>query len=144
MSDKTGLTVMSGGKEVWPVYATIGNISKHIHRQPSKCAMVLLGYLPIPSTLLDENDEEVRGSHAWEVFHKCLTIMVELLIKASTEGMELWCSDGGVRRCYPFLASYVADHPEQCLVACMSRCPICEQTTRGWGDLREPAPLRTK
>lgn len=144
MSDRTGLTVMSGGKEAWPVYVTIGNISKHIRRQPSKRAVVLLGYLPIPSTLLDEADEEIRGAQAWEVFHKCMAIMTEPLIKASTEGVEMWCSDGGVRRCYPFLASYVADHPEQCLVACTSRCPICEQTTSGWGDLGEPALLRTK
>jgi hypothetical protein len=144
MSDKTGLTVLSGGKEAWPVYATIGNISKHIRRQPSKRAVVLLGYLPIPSSLLDVHDEEVRGANAWEVFHKCLKIMVEPLIKASKEGVEMWCSDGGVWWCYPFLVAYVADHPKQCLVACTSRCPICEQNTKGWGDLGEPAPLHAK
>ncbi|KAG9123583.1 hypothetical protein FRC07_014660 [Ceratobasidium sp. 392] len=144
MSDKTGLTTLSGGKEAWPVYATIGNITKAIRRQPSKHAVYLLGYLPIPSTLSKEADENSQGNIAWELFHKCLAVMVEPLITASENGVEMRCSDGGVRRCYPFLASYVADHPEQCLVACTTRCPMCEQTTDGWGDLDEPAPLRTK
>jgi hypothetical protein len=118
MSDKTGLTAMSGGKEAWPVYASIGNIHKHIRWQPSKRAMVLLGYLPIPKSLRDEEGEEVHREDAWEVFHKCLSIMVQPLVEASTKGMEMWCSDGGVWRCYSFLASYVADYPEQLQVTC--------------------------
>ncbi|KAG9093093.1 hypothetical protein FRC06_011677, partial [Ceratobasidium sp. 370] len=143
-SDKTGLTVLSGGKEAWPVYMTIGNISKDVRRQPSKRAVVLLGYLPIPSTLSSEADEGSWGKAAWDLFHKCMSVMVEPLVKATQDGVEMRCLDRGVRRCYPFLASYVVDHPEQCLVACTARCPSCEQTTDGWGELGEPAPLRTK
>ncbi|KAG9082073.1 hypothetical protein FRC06_005256 [Ceratobasidium sp. 370] len=140
-SDKTGLTTLPNGKQAWPVYVTIGNIDKEIRRQPSKRAMILLGYLPVPSTLSEAMDE---GRIAWELFHKCMSVMVEPLIKASRDGVEVMCSDAGVRRCYPFLAAYVADHPEQCLVSCTTRCPLCEETTEGWGELGKAAPLRTK
>ena len=45
-SDKTQLSQFQGDKTVWPVYLTIGNISKEIRRQPSAHVTILLGYLP--------------------------------------------------------------------------------------------------
>ncbi|KAG8733444.1 hypothetical protein FRC10_000243 [Ceratobasidium sp. 414] len=144
MSDKTNLTERSGGKKAWPVYITIGNINKDIRRQPSKHAVILLGYLPIPAGLSEDGDQVSQGEWAWEIFHKCMSKMVEPLVEVSRNGVELWCSDGGVRRCYPFLAAYVADYPEQNLVTCTSGCPICEEPKEGRGDLGAPAPLRTR
>ena len=47
-SDKTHLTHFSGDKAAWPVYMSIGNISKDIRRQNSKRAWVLVAILPIP------------------------------------------------------------------------------------------------
>ncbi|KAF8499342.1 hypothetical protein JB92DRAFT_2743807 [Gautieria morchelliformis] len=43
-SDKTQLSRFSGDKEAWPVYISIGNISKSVHHQTSKHVMILLGY----------------------------------------------------------------------------------------------------
>ncbi|KAI0263871.1 hypothetical protein BC834DRAFT_1042725 [Gloeopeniophorella convolvens] len=44
-TDKTQLTLFRD-KTAYPVYMTIGNISKDIRRKPSFCASVLLAYLP--------------------------------------------------------------------------------------------------
>src|ERR1700753_3948820 len=44
-SDKTQLTQMSGDKQAWPVYITIGNISKEVRHQISNHGVLLLAFL---------------------------------------------------------------------------------------------------
>ncbi|KAG2151133.1 uncharacterized protein EDB93DRAFT_1240176 [Suillus bovinus] len=113
-SDKTSLSQFCGDQEVWPVYLTLGNISKDIRHQPSKRAAILIAYLPISK------------------------------LDAGEKGVEVTCPDHQVQRLYPIVAAYIADFPEQCLVACCmeNRCPKCTVGRDNHGDMRESAPRR--
>ncbi|KZV78680.1 hypothetical protein EXIGLDRAFT_589467, partial [Exidia glandulosa HHB12029] len=128
-TDKTELSQFTGEATAYPVYMTIGNIDSHIRRQPSRHAQVLIGYLPTSTVEQgDLTDLALRNAKA-RLFHAAMRAILEPLRDAAAAGVHLKSSDGAVRDCYPMLAVYAADYPEQALVSCTrygSRCPKCD------------------
>lgn len=90
-------------------------------------ACVLIGYLPTEKVLGTDLTADETRARQQRVFHEAMRVLLEPLVKAGTEGVEMASGDGEVRRVYPVLAAYVADFPEQCLVACSKggTCPKC-------------------
>ena len=105
---------------------TIGNIPKHIRRKPSRQGQILLAYLPT-SKLGHITNKASRRRCLSNLFHYCMKTILKPLEKAGRDGIELVSGDGAVRRCYPILAAYVGDYPEQVLVSIVKsgNCPIC-------------------
>ncbi|KAF8513692.1 hypothetical protein JB92DRAFT_3083158 [Gautieria morchelliformis] len=122
---QTQLSQFSGDKSAWPVYLTIGNISKCTHRQIGKHAMILLGYIPV-SKLRCFATADQRKMQAQRLFHYCLRTMLQPLFATGAQGLDV----------FPILAAYIADFPEQALVACTleSWCPICSCFPEDRGD----------
>ncbi|KZT40715.1 hypothetical protein SISSUDRAFT_982978, partial [Sistotremastrum suecicum HHB10207 ss-3] len=143
-TDKTNLSVFSGDKVAWPVYMTIGNISKATRRKVSQRAWRLVAYLPVTKLECFET-QEVRRVKGWEVYHRCMRHICEPLYSLGPEsdGVQLLCADNAVRRIYPFLAVFTVDHPERCLIACCkdNHCPECEVDPNKRGD---PTPSRSR
>lgn len=121
------LTRFSGDKKAYPVYLTIGNISKDIRHQPSSHATILIGYLPISKLECFQEAGDSCKFAVYHLFHHCMQVVLEPLIDAGKHSIETTCSDNFVCCIFPILTAYVADHPEQCFVACCMEncCPRC-------------------
>ncbi|KAG0692373.1 hypothetical protein DFH29DRAFT_985800 [Suillus ampliporus] len=94
-----------GDQEVWPVYLSLRNISKNL-----ECFM-----------------RDMWSLEHYRLFHYCMLLVLEPLVRVGAEGVDVTCPDHQVRHLYPIIAAYIADFPEQCLVACCmkNRCPKC-------------------
>lgn len=70
--------------------------------------------------------------------------MLGPLEHADREGVILVSGDGAARLCFPILASYVGDYPEQVLVSLTKsgRCPICPVSREAMGDEDSALPPR--
>ena len=138
-TDKTQLTQFSGNKAAYPVYLTIGNIPKATRRKPSKHACILIAYLSVEKINCSRINDQEHRSFVQRLFHDSMRIVLKPLIDAGKMGVEMTSSDGAIRRMHPILTCYVADYPEQCLVACTKygTCPKCKTPAN---DLGNPEP----
>jgi Plavaka transposase len=141
-SDKAHLTDYSGDKSAWPVYMSIGNIHSSIRNKPSANCWILLAYIPIP---LFNDHKDLHTSLQQRLFHQCLKVIVSSLKRAGERGELFTDSLGHSRLCFPRIAAYLADYPEQVLinVAAPLNSSVTTAGFHGLGDMT-PHPRRTK
>lgn len=133
-SDKTPLTVGTGNKEMHPVLLSLANIHAGVRMKATSHAFALAAYLPIPKFIGVAAD--VQAVLSARIYHLCLTTICENLINANRNGALISDPWGRRRICRTPLASWIADLPEQRLLACVlqSQSPISTATHHQFGD----------
>ncbi|KAG1724156.1 uncharacterized protein EDB91DRAFT_1239997 [Suillus paluster] len=105
-SDKTPLTIGTGNKEMHPLLISLTNIHVGVHMKATSHAFALVAYLPIPKFL-----------NVSKPVHAIL-------------------SAGDLRMIHIHLVAWIADYPEQLLIACTAskRSSISLATAAQFGD----------
>ncbi|KAG1871596.1 hypothetical protein F4604DRAFT_1881075 [Suillus subluteus] len=123
-------SVATGHNQYWPVYMSIGNIHNNVWRAHHN-NVILLGFLAIPKT----DNEATKDAHfqkfCCQLLHSSLAKMLETLKPGMTKPKVVCCPDGHFRRAVYGLGPYIADYPEQALLACIVQnwCPKCTTPT---------------
>ncbi|KAJ3720243.1 hypothetical protein DFJ43DRAFT_1134103 [Lentinula guzmanii] len=68
-SDKTQLTQFLGSKSAYPVYLTLGNIPKALHRQPGARACILVTYLSVDKLAKDNFSKTTLKLRNYQLLH---------------------------------------------------------------------------
>jgi hypothetical protein len=144
-SDQTHLTNFSGDKKVWPVYLTVGNIPYELRNKPSELLHVLIALLPIPPKLTASGKGKTKNDERQRVLSRDIirTIMQKVmkpLTDVSEEGKFIKCPDGAVRKCFPRVCAWIADHAENVVLHSVktTACVVCEVPRTSFGDLIHP------
>ncbi|KAG2060462.1 hypothetical protein BDR06DRAFT_979331 [Suillus hirtellus] len=131
-SDKTMVSVATGHNQYWPVYMSIGNIRNNVQRAHHN-SVVLLGFLAIPTT----DKESAKDAHFRKFCHQLLHSSLAKMLESLKPGMttpKVVCSPDGHFQCAVYgLGPYIADDPEQALLACIIQnwCPKCTALADG-------------
>lgn len=142
-SDKTTVSVATGNNEYYPLYLSIGNVHNNV-RRAHRGAVAVIAFLAIPkSTYIIfivknsfykkfaankeyANDPKFRKFRR-QLFHTSLSKILESLKPGMTTPEVVRCPDDHFRRVIYSLGAYIADYPEQALLACIVQgfCPKC-------------------
>ncbi|OAX33018.1 hypothetical protein K503DRAFT_794615 [Rhizopogon vinicolor AM-OR11-026] len=125
-SNKTTVSVAMGNDGYWPVYLSIGNIHNNVRRAHQN-GVVLLGLLAIPKTDNEYSDDAGFCKFRQQLFHSSLLRMLQSLKPGMTKPEVVRCLDGHFRHAIYGLGPYIADYPEQALLACVVQgwCAKC-------------------
>ncbi|KAI0669172.1 hypothetical protein C8Q78DRAFT_1070790 [Trametes maxima] len=121
-SDKTTVSVATGQNEYYPLYLTNGGVNNSTRRS-HRNAISLVGFLAIPKTERHYQNDALFRKFRRELYHTSLRAIFDPLRVSMTTYEVLRCADGHYRRLVFSLGPYIADYPEQVILAC---------TVQGW------------
>jgi hypothetical protein len=124
------LCTLSGNKTAWPLYLSIGNLSK-VKRQSVKTnRLILIGLLP--------KCPNGPKSHTNRfAYHESIATILRALEEPANSGVAVLCADGRTRHAFPQIPSFLADYPEQCTITMVQngwwpQCEICPDDMPGF------------
>ncbi|KAI0059028.1 hypothetical protein BV25DRAFT_1871690 [Artomyces pyxidatus] len=130
-SDKTTVSVATGQTDFYPLYLSPGGLTGAARR--AHCDSVIpIAFLAMPKGERKyDNDPQFRQFRR-QMFQASLTAILQPVKPYFTTPHILRCPDGHFRRVIFGLGPYIADYPEQALLACIVQgwCPICTAPSR--------------
>lgn len=134
-SDKTTVSVATGQNEFYLLYISIGNVHNSVHHAHWG-AVTLLAFLAIPKCtynifclslnidifyfiLADRycKDDSKFHNFQWQLFHSSLSAALKSLLPGMTKYEVMCFPDGHLCHVIFGLGPYIADYPEQALLA---------------------------
>ncbi|KAJ7480981.1 hypothetical protein FB451DRAFT_1350862 [Mycena latifolia] len=141
-SDKTTVSVATGQNEYYPLYMSNGLVYNGV-RRAHRNAVTLIGFLAIPKTDRENQDSTEFRTFRRNLFHGSLRHILQSLKPGMTVPEVTLFADGHYRRVIYGLGPYIADYPEQVLLACVVQgwCPRCTASSK---DLDGPSGRRSQ
>ncbi|KIM55809.1 hypothetical protein SCLCIDRAFT_30071 [Scleroderma citrinum Foug A] len=131
-SDKTNISVMSGNRMAHPLLLSIANIDADVRSKRSLHAHILLALLPIASFI--HKTTRVRSLLSDHLVHEGLNFVLKPLKVAAAVGIMMSDPIGNLHYCFTPLIAYIADTPEQCLLAGVPTTKTLDQIERGCAE----------
>ncbi|KAJ7813044.1 hypothetical protein B0H14DRAFT_3090426 [Mycena olivaceomarginata] len=125
-ADKTTVSVATGDVEFHPGYLSLGNIYNTM-RRGHRNGVVPFIFLAIPkSDRKYDNDPEFRKFKK-QLYHASLAAVLSSLKSGMTTPVVRRCPDGHFRRCIYDFGPFIADYPEQVMLAAIVQnwCAKC-------------------
>ncbi|KAJ6569998.1 hypothetical protein B0H10DRAFT_2168833 [Mycena sp. CBHHK59/15] len=141
-SDKTTVSVATGQNEYYPLYMSNGLVHNGV-RRAHRNAVTLIGFLAIPKTDRENQDSTEFRTFRRNLFHGSLRHILQSLKPGMTVPEVTLFADGHYRRVIYGLGPYIADYPEQVLLACVVQ-GWCAKCTASREDLDGPSGRRTQ
>ncbi|KAG1870221.1 hypothetical protein DFJ58DRAFT_723118 [Suillus subalutaceus] len=138
-SDKTKVSNIAGNRYVHPLLVSLANIDPGVRAKGSLHAYIPLALLPVAKFL--HRNKRMHGVLADRLLHQCIDLVVEPLKQAARLGVMMSDPRGFSRYCFTPLVAYVADTPEELVIACatMNSSPVTMATREDFGDpIRHP------
>ncbi|CAK5264834.1 unnamed protein product [Mycena citricolor] len=115
-SDKTTVSVATGQNDFYPLYLSNGLVYNSV-RRAHRNAVTLIGFLAIPKTDRENEDSSEFRTFRRNLFHGSLCQILESLREGMSTPEVVRFADGHYRRVVYGLGPYIADYPEQVLLA---------------------------
>uniref|UniRef100_D8QGA0 C2H2-type domain-containing protein n=1 Tax=Schizophyllum commune (strain H4-8 / FGSC 9210) TaxID=578458 RepID=D8QGA0_SCHCM len=125
-SDKTTVSVATGQNEFYPLYMSNGLVHNTV-RRGHRGAVTLIGFLSIPKTDKEHHDSATFRSFRRQLLHASLRFILLRLRPGMKTPEIVRYGDGHYRKTIYGIGPYIADYPEQVLLACIVQgwCPRC-------------------